>query len=104
MHAFAKAWDHKLHIKSIFMGDDVPELPDAAETAAMALSVAGRVKALRDRVEDSDPDLWVDLDNCIDEFENLAGIDNPYEAKARFNEALGNLYDQADYAKRIWID
>jgi len=104
VHKFAKAWDYKLNIKSIFMGESIPDLPTAAQTIDMAKEVAERVKALCKRIENVDPDLWVDLDNCVDELEELDGIENAYEARDRFNEVLGHLYDQADYGKRVWID
>lgn len=100
-HAFAKAWDHKLRIKSIFM--DAPEMPSAAETTVMAQAVAEKLRELRNRLTQTD-DLWHDLDNCADAFDELEGIENAYEARDRFNAALAGLYDEADYGKRVWIE
>jgi hypothetical protein len=98
---FAKRWDYRLRIKHIFM--DCDPLPPPEETIARAAMIVEAVRALQKKVPDTD-DLFEDLETCIEEFNDLSGIDNAYEARDRLNDALSVLYDQADYRKRVWIE
>jgi hypothetical protein len=100
-HTFAKAWDHTLKIKHIWMDSD--PLPSAEETIQMGKDVAAAIRNLQARIPDTS-DLWHDLDNCAEGFLELDGIDNAHEARDVFNDALSRLYDEADRNKRIWID
>jgi hypothetical protein len=97
---FAKHWDYTLRIKSIFM--DAAELPAALETAAMGKRVSEALQSLISRVG-PDSDLGYELRECSLDFDDLDGIENDYEARDRFNQALHNLYDVADAGKRVWI-
>lgn len=100
MNQFAKAWDHTLNIRHIF--SEAGQLPAAADTIKMGAEIVAAIRSLQKRISDTS-DLWHDLDDCCEGFEDLSGIENDYEARERFNEALHKLYDEADYAKRVWI-
>jgi hypothetical protein len=102
-HAFAKAWDHRLKIKHIFMDSD--PLPSVPEIDDMARKIIEAVRVLQKRPPDTS-ELWHDLDNAAEEFDNVLGYDpdESYDARRHFNDALQTLYDHADYNKRIWIE
>jgi hypothetical protein len=98
---FAKRWDHKLRIKDII--ENAPDLPSAKDVAGLAKQVAERLEKFRDTIDESNA-LWADIDGCIEDFAELADIDNAYEARAKFDAALHRLYDEADAGKRVWIE
>lgn len=100
LNQFAKKWDYELRVRDVFAAAD--ELPTAAETIAMGKQVADRIRALQAKMKEGS-DLWHDLDGCAEAFLGLEGIENAYEARDLFNEAMTELYDQGDYAKRVWV-
>ena len=102
-HAFAKPWDHRLKIKHIFM--DADSLPAVSEVDDMARKIIEAIRALQKRMPDSS-ELWHDLDDAAEEFDNVIGYDpeDRYDAQRHFNDALHTLYDHADHNKRVWIE
>lgn len=98
---FAKRWDYTLRIGRFFR--DLPGLPTTDEIGAAGEQIAKAITALIECVG-ADSDLGVELLECADHFEGLDGIENVYEARAVFNDALHCLYDVADAGKRVWVE
>lgn len=96
-----KPWDYTLKIRHLFQAAD--SLPTAEETAQIAKNVIAAVRALQAKIPQSSP-LWHDLDNCCESFDAVEGIDNAYEARDVLNSALAELYDEADFHKRVWVE
>lgn len=98
---FSKRWDYTLRIGRFFR--DLPDLPSAAEVAMAGTQVAQAITVLVNRVG-VDSDLGSELQECEENFEGLDGIENAYEAREVFNQALNSLYDVADAGKRVWVE
>lgn len=85
-------WKHTIDCSGFWRDDEVP-----VEEKGKKLATLLRLKVFKHYPED-----W-ELEEIIESFECISGMEGEFTATDEFDNWLAWLYDWADYDHRLWI-